>query len=132
MRLVTFENNGKIRLGAVRGQDGRQEMVDLNQAEPRLPADMLAFLTAGEPARRLAEQVIASTSHAVDLSTVALKAPVLRPGKIICIGLNYRDHAEETGQAIPDYPLFSPNMPKAVLGSWAAHRHSTRLGQGGL
>ncbi len=59
VRLVTFENNGKIRLGAVRGQDGRQEMVDLNQAEPRLPADMLAFLTAGEPARRLAEQVIA-------------------------------------------------------------------------
>lgn len=40
----------------------------------------------------------------VPLETVRLLPPVPRPGKILCIGLNYRDHAKEGGNPIPDYP----------------------------
>jgi 2-keto-4-pentenoate hydratase/2-oxohepta-3-ene-1,7-dioic acid hydratase in catechol pathway len=41
------------------------------------------------------------------LHEVTLKAPIPRPGKLILLGLNYRDHAEETGQKIPEVPEFA-------------------------
>jgi 2,4-didehydro-3-deoxy-L-rhamnonate hydrolase len=42
--------------------------------------------------------------------------PVTRPGKIICVGLNYRDHAEEQGVALPSRPLLFAKWPSAVVG----------------
>jgi len=116
MRLVTFARDGVMRLGALRTRAGRQTVVDLNQAEPRLPADMLGFLEVGDAARQLAESVVAHAQADMDLGDVVLKAPVPRPGKIICIGLNYRDHAEETGQAIPEYPTVFSKYSTATIG----------------
>ncbi|WP_042388148.1 fumarylacetoacetate hydrolase family protein [Streptacidiphilus melanogenes] len=43
-------------------------------------------------------------------------APVTRPGKVVCIGLNYRDHAEETGAAIPERPVVFMKDPGTVVG----------------
>lgn len=116
MRLVTFARNGATRLGALVTRAERHTVVDLNQAEPRLPADMVGFLEAGDAARQLAERVVANAQADVDLANVVLKAPVPRPGKIICIGLNYRDHAEETGQAIPEYPTVFSKYSTATIG----------------
>jgi 2,4-didehydro-3-deoxy-L-rhamnonate hydrolase len=45
-----------------------------------------------------------------------LGAPVARPGKVICIGLNYRDHAEESGMAVPDEPVVFMKAPNTVCG----------------
>lgn len=45
-------------------------------------------------------------------------APVARPGKVICIGLNYRDHAEESGMAVPDEPVVFFKAPNAVVGPY--------------
>jgi 2-keto-4-pentenoate hydratase/2-oxohepta-3-ene-1,7-dioic acid hydratase in catechol pathway len=50
-------------------------------------------------------------------SEVRLAAPVPRPGKVICIGLNYRDHAEESGMAIPTSPIVFSKFPSCVIGS---------------
>jgi 2-keto-4-pentenoate hydratase/2-oxohepta-3-ene-1,7-dioic acid hydratase in catechol pathway len=47
---------------------------------------------------------------------VRLAAPIPRPPKIICIGLNYRDHAAEAGMAIPDVPTVFAKFPTAVIG----------------
>jgi 2-keto-4-pentenoate hydratase/2-oxohepta-3-ene-1,7-dioic acid hydratase in catechol pathway len=105
-----------MRLGALCSRAERRTIVDLNLAEPRLPADMLGFLEAGEPARQLTEKVVNNAAHEIDLADVTLKAPVPRPGKIICIGLNYRDHAEETGQAIPEYPTVFSKYSTAAIG----------------
>jgi acylpyruvate hydrolase len=77
----------------------------------------VAFLQAGEPARRLAEETVANARRDTDLSAVALTAPVPRPGKIICIGLNYRDHAQESNQPIPDYPTIFGKYANSVVGS---------------
>jgi 2-keto-4-pentenoate hydratase/2-oxohepta-3-ene-1,7-dioic acid hydratase in catechol pathway len=52
----------------------------------------------------------------LDPETVRLSAPIPRPPKIICIGLNYRDHAEETGMAIPSVPTVFAKFPTAVIG----------------
>ena len=43
-------------------------------------------------------------------------APVARPGKVVCIGLNYRDHAAETGAAIPKEPIIFMKGPDTVIG----------------
>src|SRR4029450_1686647 len=50
---------------------------------------------------------------------VRLLAPVPRPGKIVCIGLNYRDHAKETGQAIPTEPVLFSKFANSVVGPGA-------------
>lgn len=42
--------------------------------------------------------------------------PISPPGKIICVGLNYRDHAAETGQALPEHPLLFAKWPSSVIG----------------
>jgi 2-keto-4-pentenoate hydratase/2-oxohepta-3-ene-1,7-dioic acid hydratase in catechol pathway len=43
-------------------------------------------------------------------------APIARPGKVVCIGLNYRDHAEETGAALPSEPVMFMKDPDTVVG----------------
>lgn len=116
MKLVTFVHNKALRLGALCVRNGRQVIVDLQQAEPRLPADILAFLRLGEEARRIAETAVARTTNGIALEEVQLKAPIPNPGKIICIGLNYRDHAAETGQPIPEYPTVFSKYANAVIG----------------
>lgn len=48
--------------------------------------------------------------------SATLRAPIARPGKVICIGLNYRDHATETGSPIPDEPIIFMKAPDCVVG----------------
>ena len=119
MKLVTFIHNGHSRIGALVG-DG--SIVDLNRANPLLPADMLAFLAGGSDAQNLAEKALASAlpSAVVARSAVMLQAPIPRPGKILCIGLNYRDHAAESNQPIPQYPTVFAKYNNTVIGPGAA------------
>lgn len=55
----------------------------------------------------------------VALDDAALLAPVAAPSKIICVGLNYRDHAVESGLAIPDDPLVFAKFPSSIVGPGA-------------
>ena len=50
------------------------------------------------------------------LNEVDLRAPIARPGKVVCVGLNYRDHAEESGQPIPEEPILFPKFANSVAG----------------
>jgi 2-keto-4-pentenoate hydratase/2-oxohepta-3-ene-1,7-dioic acid hydratase in catechol pathway len=51
-----------------------------------------------------------------DIDGQRIGAPVARPGKVVCIGLNYRDHAAETGAAIPTEPIIFMKGPDTVIG----------------
>ena len=42
--------------------------------------------------------------------------PFARPGKIVCVGLNYRDHAEESGMELPERPLLFAKWPNSLIG----------------
>ena len=55
-------------------------------------------------------------SERLDPKKFRLLAPIPRPPKIVCVGLNYRDHAAETGQAIPEVPTIFAKFPTAVTG----------------
>lgn len=54
--------------------------------------------------------------RAIPLSTVELLSPVDETAKIICVGLNYADHAEESGDTIPDEPLIFAKLPNSLIG----------------
>jgi acylpyruvate hydrolase len=79
---------------------------------------MISFLEAGDEAYTLAERALAAAplKAILDLDTVTLKAPIPRPGKIICIGLNYRDHAAESNKPVPEYPAVFSKYPNVVIG----------------
>jgi acylpyruvate hydrolase len=112
MKLVTFSQNGGARLGALKDE---QTIIDLNLADSRLPADMLAFLEAGEAALQMAKAAVAVAKETIPLTSVKLHAPIPKPGKILCIGLNYSDHAAESGQPLPDFPIVFAKYANTVI-----------------
>lgn len=116
MRLVTFVHNGAERLGALVARHDSEFVVDLCAVDPNIPADMLGFLAGGHAAHRQAQHIIDRAESGLALSAIRLKAPIPRPGKIICIGLNYSDHARETNLTIPDYPVVFSKYNNAVIG----------------
>lgn len=130
MRLYTFEIDGAQRLGA----EHNGKLVDLQaayaaQGGDPAPAvwlvDMLSLVRGGPPAMEAAQLALAfavSSPEAVreatfDLAQVSLQAPLPRPGKILCSGVNYRGHLEENPDAVlPKYPFFFAKFPSAVVG----------------
>jgi 2-keto-4-pentenoate hydratase/2-oxohepta-3-ene-1,7-dioic acid hydratase in catechol pathway len=72
--------------------------------------DLVAYLATGE----------ASDGAEIPLADLRLRAPVPRPGKVICAGLNYRDHAIESGLAIPEVPVLFPKFANSVIGAGEA------------
>lgn len=76
-----------------------------------------AFLADGgiEKAR---EALTAGTLVEAATADLRIGAPVAAPGKIVCVGLNYRDHAEETGAVLPDEPVVFMKDPSTVIGAF--------------
>lgn len=110
MRLVTFDKDGHPTSG-VRKDDA---VVDLSIAAPDLPGDWPAIFAAGA-LDRVAEAVADAGPEAlVPAAEATLMVPIPRPPKILCIGLNYRTHAEETGMEIPDYPIIFTRYPTSL------------------
>lgn len=109
MRLTTFTGDqGWPEPGLI--VDGRV----LRLAKLGFP-NMQFFLRGGERATAEATELAASGEQGVPLSEVRQHAPV-SPGKFICIGLNYRDHAIESGMEIPDIPTVFTKYDNAVCG----------------
>jgi acylpyruvate hydrolase len=103
MKIVGFETEQGLRLGVVAGD----RVVDVKAVDPDLPADLGEWLSRnnGDLGRLsdLARRAPA-TAHR-PLAGLKFVLPVARPGKIICLGLNYLEHAREGGhQKLPDVP----------------------------
>ena len=118
MKLVTFTHNGETRVGALRNQGGQPVVVDFSKVNSDLPTDMLKFLAGGSETLVLAEEAAkTATSRAVlAQDAVKLNAPVPDPGKILCLGLNYRDHAEESNMELPEHPIVFTKFSNTVIG----------------
>ncbi len=145
MKLVTFSTEYGDRLGAVMDDHvlDLHKACELYYAErghgkPRVmartlcPPFMAEFLQGGEEALELARTLVSEFPDYISTPRVMkdlaerriivrrkglrLAAPVPRPGKILCLGLNYRDHAEEARQAIPEVPVIFTKPPSCVIG----------------
>jgi len=96
MRLCAFVSGATSGVGLVLGD----QIADLRKAAPHLSLNPVDILAAGAAGRE-AVGYAAKSAPMLPLSEVTLKAPIGRPGKILGIGLNYRDHAKETGRDPP-------------------------------
>ncbi len=77
-----------------------------------------AFFAGGGLARLAAAVAAPSALAALPPVTGRTGAPIARPGKVVCIGLNYSDHAAETGAAIPERPVVFMKDPATVTGPY--------------
>ncbi len=117
MKLVTYRQDGALKPGAIVQRNGAEMIADLLAADPSLPGAVRGILEAGAFGLRQAEAAAANASALVPLAGAELAAPVANPDKILCIGLNYADHAAESGEDLPDYPIVFSKYSNTLIGS---------------
>jgi len=111
MKLVTFRHNGHTHAGVVSGG----KAISLKAAGYM---DMLAVLQGGHEAMSRVVSFVhkAPAAATFALETVTLCAPIPKPPKILCMGLNYRDHAAEAKMEIPKVPILFAKYGNTVSG----------------
>lgn len=139
MKLITFSREGITqRVGAI----VNEAVIDLHVAYKSLltsegkiraeqiadafvPADMTGFLQGGNESVKLAKKAIEYALEnktdngyrlVYDLNEVKVEAPVPAPGKMICVGHNYREHILEMGRELPPYPVVFAKFANTVVG----------------
>lgn len=113
MRLVSFDRDGESAIGILDGEI----VVDLSVADPGLPHDMKSFIALGAVGCDRAQTAAEGASDAarMPLSDVQLRPVVPDPSKIVCLGLNYAEHAAEGGNEVPDYPALFMRASNSLL-----------------
>ncbi|WP_274655084.1 fumarylacetoacetate hydrolase family protein [Paenibacillus humicola] len=122
MKLLTFIKEGRQALG-VKTEAG---VIDIERALASHPAqqevatDVMDVIRGGEPAVAALEAYAASLpekgAFLLDENALEWGPCVTRPNKIICVGLNYRKHAEETNAPIPQYPILFNKFNNTLTG----------------
>lgn len=113
MRLVTYGESGQERIGAVAGS----EIVDLQSADASLPGTVLGVLEA-ESVDAVSRAVESGAGTRTPLADARLASPIPRPPKIVCVGLNYLDHATEQNVPLPEHPLLFSKATSSVVGPY--------------
>jgi 2-keto-4-pentenoate hydratase/2-oxohepta-3-ene-1,7-dioic acid hydratase in catechol pathway len=91
--------------------------IDLHATNPSLSANMRGLLNGGPAALSKAFEAARSADAVrIDAANVKLSPPIPDPPKIICLGLNYRDHAIESGATIPQEPILFSKYATALIG----------------
>jgi acylpyruvate hydrolase len=102
LRIVSFLAEGVPRLGALRGES----VVDIARCVPGCPSDLLSLLQKGPEELAALDSAVKSAppSALLDLASLRICLPLANPRTIVCLGLNYADHAAEGGHSRPSYP----------------------------
>jgi 2,4-didehydro-3-deoxy-L-rhamnonate hydrolase len=112
MRLVSFGERGAERAGVLRAD----RIVPVQDLHPSLPVSVRGLL-AGDHLPNLARLVAGFAGTGIAAASVRLGPPVTDPQKIICIGLNYKDHAKEQDKPFPDQPLLFCKTANTLAGA---------------
>jgi acylpyruvate hydrolase len=138
MKLVTYSREGCVASGAL----SNERVVDLQRAHRarlpylcdqdelavadfRVPPQLLGLLQGGSRSIAAAREALtflkenaanspAGCSHRV--SDVKLHPPIQRPGKVVCVGLNYHSHLAEIGEVVPEYPILFHKTATSIIG----------------
>lgn len=102
MAYANYEYQGRNHLGEVAGQTVTP-LEGLSEIGPDTTVEVLANAARLHDAR-------------IDLADVTLRAASPRAGKVICVGLNYRSHIEETNRDLPTYPVMFPKYGSSLIG----------------
>ena len=117
MKLVSISHRGQARLGRIEGSD----VISFD-----FEGGMLGLIQAGEAGLEYARSV---EEKKVPIDEIVLQAPIKNPSKILAIGLNYRDHAEEGEAKLPKSPLCFTKFPNAIIGPGEEIKWSVQLTQ---
>jgi acylpyruvate hydrolase len=139
MRFVTYSLKGQVAVGALL----RDTVVDLHRAyraalnqfddrdelavaNLRVPRDLIDLLCGGHASAKAARRALAfAVEYQVSserdglcqpLTDVEILAPVRRPGKVICVGLNYRSHLAEIHEPTPEFPILFQKAATSLIG----------------
>lgn len=113
MKLVTFSTGEKPKIGIVRND----VIHPIEQLAPDAPAELIDLIAEWD---RLSARLSSAEAEApIALADARLLPPILKPGKILAIGLNYRDHIEEVGMDVPTEQLWFCKQPTAANGPFA-------------
>ncbi len=136
MKLVTFSQNQTLKIGILFQESKVIDLIaacKLYKSENEdltfdMPSDMVELLNTGEVGIKAVQKIFNFAKKvcdsepqklnriSYDIGQVKIKAPVLNPKKIICLGLNYYDHAAEAGLATPDRPILFSKPATTIIG----------------
>ena len=114
MRLFGFRGpNGYESVGAL-SKGSRDTYIDLCSTDPLIRNNLQEIIQSPEQLERADLALKNSKAIGGNLKEISFKVPIERPGKIVCMGLNYADHAKEGGNARPEYPSFFMRGPSSM------------------
>lgn len=116
MRFAAYVKNGVEGLAVAKGKDQPFHGLAIN--DKGFPGNLSALVVQGRDVLACAGQALLA-APVVDLASVKLLPPLPTPPKIICIGLNYADHAAEGGFKVPDYPTVFGRFASSLIGDGA-------------
>jgi 2-keto-4-pentenoate hydratase/2-oxohepta-3-ene-1,7-dioic acid hydratase in catechol pathway len=113
MRLITYREaaSGTVGLAVRRSRD----LVAVDPTAAGLPARVEDILSCG-PAALQALERLATRGSLLDDSTIEFLPTIRRPGKVLCVGLNYADHVAESPYPKPTYPTIFPRYATSLIG----------------
>eukprot|EP00057_Strongylocentrotus_purpuratus_P001505 XP_001199448.2 PREDICTED: fumarylacetoacetate hydrolase domain-containing protein 2 [Strongylocentrotus purpuratus] len=115
MRFVQFEESGKSRVGVEVEAGG--DFVDLCGSDQTIPDTTLKLIEGGADLLQKAQNVVESSDRrVVKRADVKLLSPITNPQKVLCIGMNYRDHCTEQNYPIPTEPVIFSKFASAIIG----------------
>jgi 2-keto-4-pentenoate hydratase/2-oxohepta-3-ene-1,7-dioic acid hydratase in catechol pathway len=111
MRFASYRTDAGRGVAAVEGH----QVHGILSRDPEYPGDLHVLIARGPDALRHAHARLLA-APALDLTTIAWLPPVACASKILCVGRNYREHAEEMGGSVPDYPMIFARFPSSLVG----------------
>ena len=111
MRYAAFEQDGRARLGAVVGD----EIIDLSHLTGAATS-VRSIVENADLHSRAVQYARDPAALRLPLTSCRLLSPLPDPGKFICLGLNYADHAKEGGHNVPDYPALFLRATTSLIG----------------
>jgi 2-keto-4-pentenoate hydratase/2-oxohepta-3-ene-1,7-dioic acid hydratase in catechol pathway len=113
MRFATIQTPNGPRAAVLQGD----AYTDLHSADSALPTSVRQLLEGGPALLQAANDAARSGAARIPAAGVKLLPPITDPPKIICMGLNYSDHANETGAKIPSEPVLFSKFATALIGA---------------
>lgn len=121
----TYSYSGKESYGVIlEAEEGK--ILDLTKLRAltniNIPSSIRSLISKGLKIERIFRKLTEKSSGSdikramVDFEHVILKAPITNPPKIVCLGLNYKDHAEESGSSIPREPIIFMKPRTSIIG----------------
>lgn len=108
VKLATFERQGRVSVGGIL----EDRVVDLGG----ICQDLMSLLTSGDAGMEAARTALASADRTFPMSECTWLPPIPRPGKVVCVGLNYRSHLALLDEPAPEYPVLFTKPTTSLVG----------------